>query len=129
MSTPIVPRNLPSPLPNTLRTSVSTALLSSHASIPTIQRTFSNALDSSGWTKRLNERVLELLRSGECTSYEDIMQRILQESGRQASSGPRSRRVSSVNRSLEVPDGAVEEGIKAVEIELEKAGIRVEEEE
>lgn len=124
-STPtVVPQRLPSPLTTTLRNSVSSALLNSHSSIPTIEHAFSSALQTSGWTERLNARVLELLRSGECGTYDEVMDQILVES---RNDNPGNKR-DSKGGTLEVPTKAVEDGIEIVRTELGRAGVKVEEE-
>jgi hypothetical protein len=98
--------------------------LNNHSSIPTIQHAFSSALQTSGWTERLNARVLELLRSGECLTYDEVIDQILVES-RNDNPGNKG---DGKGGTLEVPTKAVKGGIEAVRTELGKAGVKVEDE-
>lgn len=123
MSTLTIPLNLPTPLPDTLRDSIFAALVSDTESIPTIWRTLSSALDASGWIQKLNNRILELLRTGQYASYDEILDQLAMESGRPTS----GTRESTGARHLLIPTQAIEDGIKAVKAELEKADLRVEE--
>ncbi|KAL2357618.1 hypothetical protein BJ546DRAFT_836493 [Cryomyces antarcticus] len=118
------------------RQALTTALLSSpHNSIPRIQATLLHELQASGWTAALRTYCLELLRSGECATFDEVMSRVLSHalptSGEDETSERRSNGTHGVNGNgmvrsgpdgsgIRIPEKAVREGIKAVRIELEK---------
>ncbi|OJD30624.1 uncharacterized protein BKCO1_5800055 [Diplodia corticola] len=54
-----------------------TAALFSANSIPRIQAALQHSLQETGWTHALRAHVLNLLRSGECGSYDELMARVL----------------------------------------------------
>lgn len=84
-------------------------------------------LQAAGWITTLRAYVTQLVRSGECTKYDELMERVLEESMK-GIVGDRTRAVNgstnvSSNRpgqELRVPDTAIKEGIKAVRKELER---------
>ena len=126
------------PLPQPLINDINTALLSANA-IPRIQSLLHHSLASSGWTANLRTFVLQLLRSGECGSYDEVMARVLAEIGGdgdgereedETKAKAKANGVNGVNgegkvgRTVEdggmrVPEAVVREGIKAVRKELE----------
>ncbi|GAM88924.1 hypothetical protein ANO11243_069580 [Dothideomycetidae sp. 11243] len=103
-----------------------TGALIANGSIPTIQSALLHELQAAGWTAALRAFVVQLVRSGECTKYDELMDRVLEESMK----GVVSERTRAVNGSvatgnrpgqeLRVPDSAIKEGIKVVKKELEK---------
>ncbi|KAK8162309.1 hypothetical protein BKA80DRAFT_189734, partial [Phyllosticta citrichinensis] len=111
------------------------ALLSANA-IPRIQSALQQSLQESGWTHSLQSYVLKLLRDGECTTYEELMARVMAEcrpgdtatdnkdkdkdsaNGDGAVNGTSSKNGSGVD--IKVPDRAVREGIRAVRKEIER---------
>ena len=103
-----------------------TGALIANGSIPTIQAALLHKLQASGWTGTLRAYVTQLVRSGECTKYDELMDRVLEESMK-GIAGERTRAVngSTANSNrpgheLRIPDAAVKEGIKVVRKELEK---------
>lgn len=56
-----------------------TAALFSANSIPRIQAALQHSLQETGWTHALRAHVLNLLRSGECGSYDELMARVLED--------------------------------------------------
>ncbi|KAJ9629641.1 hypothetical protein H2203_002022 [Taxawa tesnikishii (nom. ined.)] len=115
-----------------LHNALSTALIAS-SSIPTIQTALLNELQASGWTANLREYVTRLMRSGECTKYDDLMDRVLQEAlgdlnqrrGRGEFKKEEEGEEKKVNgdgkdNGLRIPEQAVREGVKIVKRELER---------
>ncbi|KAI9875395.1 MAG: hypothetical protein M1830_008532 [Pleopsidium flavum] len=77
----IPPSPLPtSPLPTALRSEINSALLQT-GSIQRIQTTLLHQLQASGWTENVRSFCLELLRSGECASWGEVMGRVLRDAG------------------------------------------------
>jgi hypothetical protein len=109
--------------------------LHTSSSLPRIQQTLNHELSAAGWTNNLRIYVLQLLRSGECTTYDEVMERVLKEArgeprGTKAINGAHSNGTNGITseagKSVEeggirIPENAVKEGIKAVKKELQKA--------
>lgn len=103
-----------------------TALVSNNA-IPTIQESLHNELQRTGWSTNLRAYVTQLMRSGECTNYDELMQKVLNEA-QNGTSGPekKSNGVStgssnaSAEPGLKIPDSVLDRGIKVVEKEIKK---------
>ncbi|MCJ1413385.1 hypothetical protein MMC19_007490 [Ptychographa xylographoides] len=55
-----------------LRTKINSALLEKNA-IPTIHASLLHECQASGWLDRIKARIYDLLRSGECASYGEVM--------------------------------------------------------
>lgn len=117
-----------------LQNQITTALISNGA-IPTIQGALLHELQASGWTTNLRNYITTLMRSGECTRYDELMDRVLDEALKDApTSKTRSNGTSaaaaaaaaadaaskSKEDGLRIPEAAVKEGIKVVRKELEK---------
>lgn len=119
-----------------LLSDVTSALLSAGA-IPRIQAVLYHELASAGWTTNLRTFVLQLLRSGDCTTYDEIMTRVLAEAKGQ-DTGSAAHGVNGVNgtagdrtgpslptgKSVEeggirIPPKVIREGVKTVKKELE----------
>ncbi|KAF2138677.1 uncharacterized protein K452DRAFT_192864, partial [Aplosporella prunicola CBS 121167] len=104
------------------------ALLSTN-SIPRIQQALQQALQESGWSNNLRAYILQLLRSGECTTYDDVMRRVLDETRHPdksaadadgAANGDSKNGDSKLDKpDIKVPEKAVREGIRAVRREVE----------
>ena len=94
-------------------------------SIPVIQATLLHELQASGWTANLREFITQLMRSGECTRYDDLMDRVLEEAmkgvvaERSRSNGATANGKAGAH-DLRIPDRAIKEGIRVVKKELEK---------
>jgi hypothetical protein len=114
------------PLAPSIHNNLTAALLnSSHnpngSSIPAIEKTLTEELSKAGWTTALRSHVQNLVRSGECSSYGEIMKRVLldikvpeeKDEGEDGKKG------------LVVPDSVVREGIKVIRKELEKVAVVV----
>lgn len=102
-----------------------TGALIANGSIPTIQTALLHELQASGWTTYLRTYVTQLVRSGECTKYDEIMDKVLEESLK-GITGDRTRAVNgnTVNpnrpgQEMRIPDAAIKEGVKVVRKELE----------
>lgn len=102
-----------------LQTAVTTALLQ-NGGVARIQHAFRQRLDEAGWAQALREYTERLFRSGEATTYEDALSKVMaaiRHGGGHAN--------GSVNGSgagvpdLSVPTSAKEGGAEAVRRELE----------
>ena len=141
-----VPSTNPPKLSQDLQDDLTTALLSSGA-IPRISQSMTHELQLAGWTTNLREYVQQLLRSGECTTYNEIMARVLAEvRSSPNTNGPTSNGINGKKKTahgiaatnsatngnsdsmagksgedygVRVSENAVKEGIKAVRKELE----------
>ena len=104
---------------------ITTALIASN-SIPTIQSALLHELQAAGWTAALRAYIIKLMRSGECTKYDDIMDKVIEEAMRglgEKSTGTRNNGANGSVRGpddLRIPEGAIKEGIRVVKRELEK---------
>lgn len=124
-----------------------TAALFSANSIPRIQAALQHSLQESGWTHALRAHILNLLRSGECASYDELMARVLEDTRQQQGGGEDESNNDTAKKekqqnghaangeaksgggaetgaarsaeSIRIPDKAVKEGIKAVRKEVE----------
>jgi len=102
-----------------------TAGLVTNGSIPIIQSALLHELQASGWTANLRAYITHLMRSGECTKYDDIMDKVLEEAmkgvtAEKAKTNGAATNGKSVEGDLKMPDNVVREGIKVVKKELEK---------
>ena len=111
-------------LPQALFSDIASALLSAGA-IPRIQAALLHELQACGWTGSLRAFVLDLIRTGECSTYDEIMTRVLAEArGDDATSpagehGERARGRSSDDGAIRLPDKVVREGLRVVRKELD----------
>jgi len=79
MSTRVqIPSRPPSTLAPPLRSDINSALLTTGA-IERIQTVLLHNLQATGWTANVRKFCLELLRSGECATYGEVMERVIQE--------------------------------------------------
>lgn len=127
-----VPATSASELSSALQTELTAALIS-NGSIPRIQSAITHELQLAGWTTNLRAYIQDLLRSGECTTYNEVMNKVLAEAkpanasadGVNGDSKKLTNGVNGVHRktseegSIRVPDRAVREGIRVVRKELE----------
>jgi hypothetical protein len=113
----------------TTQTLLTTALVDNN-SIPLIQNALLHELQASGWSTNLKTYITQLMRSGECTKYDDLMDRVLDEALREtnaaavaAENGKKSNvddEEEGVRPSLAVPNQAITQAVKIVKKELEK---------
>ena len=73
-----VPNPLPRPVPRELRSLISQHLLDT-GTIANFHATLLHHAQASGWIDALKQRSLELLRSGDCSTYGDVMKAIMEE--------------------------------------------------
>ncbi|OCK80501.1 hypothetical protein K432DRAFT_254382, partial [Lepidopterella palustris CBS 459.81] len=111
-------------LPPSLQNTLYTALLSTTA-IPTIQNTLTHELQASGWTSNLRTYIQQLLRSGECTTYNEAngtatngMNGSGHKGGSNVAGGEWAKNVE--DGGIKIPERAVREGVRVVRKELEK---------
>ena len=113
---------------------ITSALVASKA-VPRIEAVLAQELAASGWTTNMRTYVQHLLRSGECTSYKELMARVnravradrLQEqelerevNGVNGEANGTTTANNELEQSVKIPDRVVKEGIKAVRQEVEK---------
>lgn len=131
-ATPVTVSSSTTTLNPATQAALTSALLSANA-IPRIQSALQQSLQESGWTHNLHSYVLKLLRDGECTTYEELMARVMAEcrpgddnkdkdkesaNGEGAVNGTSSKNGSGAD--IKIPDRTVREGIKAVRKEIEQ---------
>lgn len=92
-----------------------TRALLDNGGISRIQAALQNGLDSSGWSENVRKYVTELLRSGECTTYDDCVERVRKQSAIQNGT---SHANGATNDSIAVPKSAVDRGIEVVRKEI-----------
>ena len=113
---------------------ITSALVASKA-VPRIEAVLAQELAASGWTTNMRTYIQHLLRSGECTSYKELMARVnravradrLQEqdldrevNGVNGEANGTTTTSNELEQSVKIPDRVVKEGIKAVRQEVEK---------
>ncbi|KAF2258280.1 hypothetical protein CC78DRAFT_549255 [Lojkania enalia] len=109
------------------------SLLLSGPGIPNIQSTLEHELATSGFISNLKAYITSLLRSGECTTLDQVTERVLQKvsQGIAAPNGTNgvNGTANGVNGykadaddeiDLRVPERAVREGVRVVRRELER---------
>jgi hypothetical protein len=100
-----------------LQDQITLALLA-NGGIARIQTSLRQRLDEAGWSENLREYVLQLFRSGECTSYFEAMEKVkarVRLEGRDEENGHANGR----DAGLVVPVAAADGGVEAVRKELE----------
>lgn len=112
-----------------VQSSINAALLQA-GSIPKIQRKMLYELQAAGWTKRVETMIVSLMRSGECTKMEDLMDRVMQEvnkgetvagAGSGTGSGKDAKGAAKeVPNPFAIPQLAITESVKVIREELEK---------
>ena len=134
----LIPRDIPTPLPDDLRQDIRAALVRERA-IKNILKALKTEGGKAGWEDALKARVNQLLRSGEFKSRADLVGVIVQEArglpvaeeeeGEERESGKvkgkgRGRDVKGGEKlvDIKIPDKAIAEGTKAVRGVLEKLG-------
>jgi hypothetical protein len=70
------PSHAPPILTNQLRDTLYGALHSSD-SLPRIQAALTHELSATGWTNNLRLYIIQLLRTGEAKSYDEVMEKVL----------------------------------------------------
>jgi hypothetical protein len=108
-------------MPPHIHEALSTALLESR-SIPAIERVLSQSLAESGWTTELRAYIQRLVRSGECTNYQQIVKRVMGAVVAEGEGGEegKGRKGEREREELRVPEKVVKDGVRVVRGELEK---------
>jgi hypothetical protein len=116
-------KNLSSSLHNNL-----TSALLTGASVPMIEKALTEELSKVGWTMTLRAHVQNLVRSGECSNYSEVMTRVLGdikvgEGGAKEKNGDEGD--DGKASGLAVPENVVREAVKVIRKELEKVATLV----
>ncbi|KAF2733574.1 hypothetical protein EJ04DRAFT_513080 [Polyplosphaeria fusca] len=125
----ISPGTAQSPVDPALRNSIYSALLDSNGLL-SIAATLEHELATSGFTSNLKSYITHLLRSGECTTLDEIHSRVFDKLNHQQSGGANgvngSNGVNGINGKdgddeydLHISERTVREGVKSVRKELE----------
>ncbi|KAK0266598.1 hypothetical protein LTR91_007465 [Friedmanniomyces endolithicus] len=96
-----------------VQSQISTALLQ-NGGVKRIQQTLQQRLDEEGWSQNLREYIVRLFRSGEATTYDDALGKVMQHI-----------RGSAGEPDLQIPQSAKQGGADAVRRELEKVCVMV----
>ncbi|KIW03795.1 hypothetical protein, variant [Verruconis gallopava] len=117
-----------------LHDTLSTALLEAH-SIPAIEKVLAQSLAEAGWTTELRAYIQRLVRSGECTNYQQILKKVMAavttgkegsangavQNGEGDAAAANANTTNAVGTSdLRIPEKVVRDGVMAVRKELEK---------
>jgi len=106
-----------------LHDTLSNALLEAH-SVPAIEAVLSHELAQSGWTNELRAYIQKLVRSGECTNYQQILKRVMATvtTGKEGGDGEKEKNGDGgeAKAELRIPEKVVREGVKVVRKELER---------
>ena len=115
-----------SPLSPKLRSSINESLVATNA-VCDIQSSLLHECQMSGFTTAIRARVVDLLRSGECTTYTEVMREVMSEIkgsldaealGEDAAVNGEEGE-GNEDQKLKVPRTVVEEGVKKVKAALE----------
>jgi hypothetical protein len=118
-------------LPSQTRNELYSSLLSG-TGILNIESTLSHELQRSGWVDNLRQYMMQLLRSGEATSVDELMAKVSEKmkADRGHVNGNGVNGVNGVNGTnghsadedvdLKIPERAIREGAKTIRKELEK---------
>jgi hypothetical protein len=115
-------------LPPSTQAALTSALLSAN-SVPRIESALAQALSESGWTANLRAYITQLVRSGECVSYADVMKRVMQvvQQAEGEVGGVGSTKVlvnggmaEREGPGMALPVAVLKEGVRAVRGEVEK---------
>ena len=113
------------PLSQSLRSSINAALVANNA-VPAIQSALLHECQASGFTAAIRTRAIDLLRSGTCSTYAEVMHEIMTEikntTSAEAPGGAaqtNGENGTDGERRLKVPRKVVEEGVKVVRAALE----------
>jgi len=93
-----------------------TMALLQNGGVARIQATLQQRLDEAGWSQNLREYVVGLYRSGEATTYDDAMNKVMQ----QIRSGSGAVNGEEGTMDLRIPEDAKKGGADAVKKELEQ---------
>jgi len=124
LPTSTLPTTTSPTVPPALHNALLSALLHS-GSTDRIKTTIADNLSAAGWTENLRTFIQELLRSGECTTYNEILARVMEEVGlpqrENGANGHGASKAKSVDENnLRIPDNVVKQSIGVVRGEIEK---------
>jgi hypothetical protein len=133
INTSALPSNLPNnsikPLPPKIYKELTDTLVSAHA-IGRLEAALTQNLSATGWTSNLRTYITTLLRSGECSSREEVLAKVMAAISQgmdQGKAETTSSKKGAANASqtesegVAIPQEIVKDGIKLVKAELEKA--------
>ena len=122
LNTSDLPRSLPSSnaMSPALHDNLSFALIEA-GSIPAIEKVLTQTLAESGWTTDLRAYIQKIVRSGETSNYNEIMEKVLRavKVGKPATNGT-SNGGAKDEGALKIPERTVVEGVKVVRREIER---------
>lgn len=78
MPTVIVPFKSPSCIDSDLRSRLTTALLTSSV-VNDIHKSLLSPCKTTGWLEKVRERTLQLLRNGDCVTYDEVLEILIAE--------------------------------------------------
>lgn len=128
--TALSPTAAQSPLSARTRNEIYSSLLSGNG-VRNIEQTLTHELQRSGWLSDLKAYITQLLRTGECTTLDEVMARVLDKvETADKSNGVNGNGVHGVNGvnghdkeaedvDLRIPDKVIREGTKTIRRELE----------
>ena len=132
MSPPTLPVSIPiqNPLPPSLLTTINTHLLThTPSTLTTLHNTLLHECQASGWLEAVRLRARELLRSGECASYEEVLWKIIaeakgkkeKEKEKDGVNGNGNGGGNNGNKTdVRIPEELVREGVRIVKGALEE---------
>lgn len=116
------------PLSPALRSAINEALIANNA-VADIQAALLHECQLAGFTTAIRARVVDLLRSGDCTTYAEVLREVLGEirsataesdtAGGTARLNGEEGDAADEDRKLKVPKRVMEEGVKKVKAALE----------
>jgi hypothetical protein len=132
INTSALPSNLPNnsikPLPPKIYKELTDTLVSAHA-IGRLEAVLTQNLSATGWTSNLRTYITTLLRSGECSSREEVLAKVMaaisqgMDEGKAETSSKKgaANGNQSDSEGVAIPQEIIKDGIKLVKAELEKA--------
>jgi hypothetical protein len=132
-----LPRSLndSSTLPTAIHTQLATALINNPSSIPAIERTLSEALAATGWTTSLRTHIQNVIRSGECLTFDECVRKVMRDIS--VDKGDGSKEVNGNGKAggkkadvdgdvdVRIKDSVVKDGVAVIRKELEKVCVVV----
>lgn len=94
-------------------------ILAKNGGVKRIEAVMQQRLDEAGWTQNLKEYVTKLLRSGEATTYEDCLTKVMAAvSGKDAANGVNGDASTIPAPDLKIPEDAKQDSATAVKKEI-----------
>ncbi|KAF2434081.1 hypothetical protein EJ08DRAFT_694106 [Tothia fuscella] len=130
-----LPRRLTptTPLPPTIHTHLTHLLLSHPTSTTTLENTLSEALSTTGWTTNLRTHIQNLIRSGECSTFDECLRRVMGDisvekvgkEGNGVNGSGNGKGGVGGEVDLKIKESVVREGVGVVRRELERVCVVV----